>query len=86
MKFNFNFFKKPKKSTIVVSNEGSVNDVLSINQRCVARVWYNSHKEHIDKMVSEAEKAYSPSLFEDKNNPMLWKAEHWKWYLKSGLY
>jgi hypothetical protein len=93
MKFNLKFLKRSKKP--IIYDESKVRDdfkfknafkILTINQRCGVRVWYELHKDHIDKMVSEAEKAYPPSLIEDKSNPMIWKAEYWKWYLESGLY
>jgi hypothetical protein len=83
----FNFLRRSKR--VIVDNKPKLElivDVLTIEQRCVARVWYNLHKEYIDEMVAKVEKTYFPSSFEDKNNPVLWKGEHWKWYLKSGLY
>lgn len=83
---NINFFKRSKKNIINNNhNMERVDDVLTLEQRCVVRVWYKLHKKHIDKMVAEAESAYAPSLFEDKNDPMLWKAEYWKWYVECGL-
>lgn len=46
-----------------------------------ANKYYEEHTEYIDKMVTSASVGYSPSK-EDINSPMLWKGEHWLWFLK----
>ena len=46
-----------------------------------ANKFYDEHAEHIDKLVTNASVGYSPSN-EDINSPMLWKPEHWLWFLK----
>lgn len=38
---------------------------------------------HVDNIVRHAEKAYPPTLAEDKSYCMIWKAEHWKWFLNT---
>jgi hypothetical protein len=82
MKFNFKILKRSKKGNVIESyNDELVIDVLTIGQISNTIKWYKQHKEHINKMVADTEKAYPPSLIEDKNNPMLWKAEYWKWFL-----
>jgi hypothetical protein len=78
----FNFLRKVKKDDIIERhNDEQMIDVLTIEQISNTIKWYNRHKDHVDKMVAEAEKAYAPSLFEDKDDHMLWKAEYWKWFL-----
>lgn len=47
-----------------------------------ANEFYDKHTKHINKLVLSAEMGYPPSD-EDFNNPMLWKPEHWFWFLKS---
>lgn len=69
-----------KKITCDISTI-NVNDVLTIDQIEKAKTFYNQHKERIDKTLHDLEKAYEPSQLEDQNNPMLWKAEYWKWFL-----
>ena len=46
-----------------------------------ANKFYDEHTTHIDKLVTNASVGYSPSK-EDINSPMLWKPEHWLWFLK----
>lgn len=58
-----------------------INEVLTTEQERRVLLFYNEHRKYIDKLVSETEKAYEPSQGEDKNNPMIWKAEYWKWFL-----
>lgn len=58
-------------------------EVLSDSQIDGAFNAYNKHKIHIDNIVSYATKAYPPTLAEDKSYPMIWKAEHWKWFLNT---
>ena len=38
--------------------------------------------KNVFKKVKNIEKQYHPTESEDINNPMIWKPEHWKWYLK----
>lgn len=48
-----------------------------------AQTWYDSHKDHVDRLVQSATGAYPPTLAEDCRRPELWKAEHWNWFLNS---
>ena len=43
--------------------------------------WYCLHKNHVNKMYSNAKIGYEPTEAIDIENPSLWKPEHWKWYL-----
>jgi len=58
-----------------------VSGSLSIEQLEKADMWYCLHKNHVNKLYHLAENSLPPTLNEDKNNPSLWKAGHWKWYL-----
>lgn len=58
-----------------------VSGSLSIEQLESADIWYCVHKNHVNKLYHLAESSFPPTLNEDKNNPALWKAGHWKWYL-----
>jgi uncharacterized membrane protein len=60
-----------------------LTDVLSSNQLSNVLIYYLRHKKHIDHLVSTTEKSFSPSQIEDKNDPMIWKAEYWKWFLSN---
>lgn len=72
---------KLRKQPILHSELLKISDVLTTEQSFSAFSFYNKHKERLDKLSSETDKAYEPSESEDKNNPMLWKAEYWKWFL-----
>ena len=59
----------------------SVSGSLLLRQLESADMWYCLHKNHVNKLYYLADKSFPPTLTEDKNNPALWKAAHWKWYL-----
>jgi sucrose-6-phosphate hydrolase SacC (GH32 family) len=67
-----------------MKNVNDMPDKLSVlKEEQIKRImaFYDNHKSHIDKLVSNTELAYEPSQVEDKNDPMIWKPEHWKWFL-----
>lgn len=55
----------------------AIVDALT-KQLCLTCV---SGKEYVDNMVKLIQNSCEPSQIEDKNDPMLWKAEYWKWFL-----
>ena len=59
---------------------------LSKEQAIKAKEWYTSHKRHVDTIIKDVKKSYAPTLSEDKNNPALWKAEHWRFFFISEDY
>ena len=74
--------KKPALNKPVVS--GSVvlvGDVLTETQINRALIYYTKHQDYVDNMVKLTQNSFEPSQNEDKNDPMLWKAEYWKWFL-----
>lgn len=54
---------------------------LTNKQYKTAVIFYGKHRNHIDKLVNETKDQYPPTLAEDKNDPTLWKANHWRWFL-----
>jgi hypothetical protein len=76
---------KPRQPHLPQTNvSGSVvlvREILSEKQINRAILYYTKHKEYVDDMVRLTENAFEPSQIEDKNDPMLWKAEYWKWFL-----
>jgi hypothetical protein len=76
---------KPRQPHLPQTNvSGSVvlvSDILSEQQINRAILYYTKHKEYVDDMVKLTKNAFEPSQIEDKNDPMLWKAEYWKWFL-----
>lgn len=46
-----------------------------------AMEWSNQHDDHVQALIKAAKIPYPPSLSEDKNNPALWKGEHWLWFV-----
>ena len=53
---------------------------LSEIQITKAHDWLNLHKNHVKKLTMEDVTPYAPTDNEDKNNPSLWKANHWIWF------
>jgi hypothetical protein len=45
--------------------------------------FYEAHRDHVKKLVLTATTAYAPTLSQDKNDPRLWRAPHWKWFLNN---
>jgi len=56
--------------------------ILTPDQVFKIILWYTGHSQHIMNITSNTEYFYPPTD-EDKNNPSLWKPEHWKWYLEA---
>lgn len=56
---------------------------LSNEQIQKAKEWFALHKDHVKEMTKFASVPYAPTDNEDKNNPTLWKAEHWWWFLRT---
>ena len=46
-----------------------------------ATAWALLHRRHVESLASLAANSYPPTLGEDKRNPELWKAGHWKWFI-----
>jgi len=46
-----------------------------------AMQWSNDHDDHVQALIKNAKSSYPPTLSEDINNPALWKAEHWLWFI-----
>lgn len=45
-----------------------------------AETWYSLHDNHVNQLIKTAKLSYPPTEEEDKNEPSIWKAEHWKWF------
>lgn len=54
---------------------------LNFAQAWEAKDWMKRHLLHVFILIEDIEQGYPPT--EDKNNPTLWKAEHWHWYISS---
>lgn len=77
-------FKRDKNTLnkpVIIGTNAKVSDVLTDVQHANAYSFYLNHKKHILKIVSETDNAYAPSQIEDKNDPRIWKAEYWRWFL-----
>ena len=74
-------FREGKTNSLDNSNSTLPSVILTNEQIESADSYYSLHKNHVNKLYGIAEYSYPPSLDTDKNNPSLWKAEHWKWYL-----
>lgn len=54
---------------------------LSFEQIDMAHDWYSNHKNHVNRLYYTCSNSYPPTLAYDKNNPSVWKPEHWKWFI-----
>ena len=76
------FARQPRlRQTCVSGSVVLVSDILTETQINRALIYYTKHKEYVDNMVKLTQNSFEPSQSEDKNDPMLWKAEYWKWFL-----
>lgn len=57
-------------------------EVLTNEQIEKSLDWYKIHEQHVKTLCLNERNEFAPSLYEDKNNPNLWKPGHWKWFLK----
>ncbi len=73
--------RKPALNKPVVIGQFAVSEILSEVQIGRAFLYYWKHKDYVDNMVKLTQNQFEPSQMEDKNDPMLWKAEYWKWFL-----
>ncbi len=76
------FTRQPRlRQTYVSGSVVFISDILTETQINRALIYYTKHKEYVDNMVKLTHNSFEPSQIEDKNDPMLWKAEYWKWFL-----
>lgn len=61
-----------------------IREVLTQDQITKARIWWGEHKSHVWNITREIETTYPPTDLEDRNNPALWKPEHWGWFIHNG--
>jgi hypothetical protein len=61
--------------------EWNGDSYLTFQQSWDAKDWMKRHLLHVFGLIKDLDKGYPPTLQEDKNNPGLWKAEHWFWFV-----
>ena len=54
---------------------------LMFEQAWSAKDWMKKHLLHVFNLIKDLDDGYPPTLHEDKNNPVLWKGEHWYWFV-----
>ena len=54
---------------------------LTFEQAWNAKDWFKKHLPHVFYLIKDLDSGYPPTLQEDKNNPRLWKGEHWYWFV-----
>lgn len=62
---------------------GQGDSYLTFPQAWAAKDWMKRHLLHIFNLTKDLEEGYPPTLQEDKDNPAIWKAEHWFWFLEN---
>lgn len=72
-------FQIKPSDVISYSELPSVSKVLTKEQIDNANEFYNSHKNHVTKIMAESNVAIDVSG-SDKVNPQLWKPGHWLWF------
>jgi len=63
--------------------DSRLTNILTEEQINKANNWNKNHYWQVDALINCTESQYPPSTEEDKNNPILWKSEHWRWFLNS---
>lgn len=61
--------------------EYNSDSFLTFEQAWRAKDWMKKHLPHIFNLIKDLKAGYPPTLQEDKNDPKLWKAEHWYWFV-----
>ena len=61
---------------------GHSDSYLTFAQAWDAKDFMKRHLPHIFNLIKDLDKGYPPTLQEDKNNPNLWKPEHWFWFIQ----
>ena len=56
---------------------------LTFAQAWDAKDFMKKHLLHIFMLIKDLKEGYPPTLQEDKNNPNIWKPEHWFWFIKN---
>jgi hypothetical protein len=77
----FKQFGLSKSKNQQLVNTTKPEDVLSGHQQQIVEIWYYKHRHYVHKLVASATTKCPPTLKEDKDDPSLWKAEHWNWFL-----
>lgn len=54
---------------------------LTFPQAWEAKDFMKRHLYHIFTLIDDLSEGYPPTLHEDKNNPGIWKPEHWFWFI-----
>ena len=85
-KHHYNAFTKADTSRPVYIDLS--DKLVSTREDFFTEEQFNKAKEHyedftmlVNLRMSDTELAYQPSQ-EDKNEPLLWKPEHWKWFFQ----
>ena len=47
-----------------------------------ALIWYRNHTRHVDDLVRSCKIDGYPPVGSDQLRPEIWKATHWKWFLR----
>lgn len=76
-------YKARQKCAIqnVSSMSAKLEDALTNEQIGRAFLFYSKHREYIWVLVDGYDKTFEPTQSEDKNDPSIWKAGHWKWFI-----
>ena len=83
IKFIRNLFKGRKQQCNIPDVSGmyaTPEEILTGRQIQEAEIWYYKHRNHVNSIVNGKSK-FPPTDIEDKNEPSLWKPEHWNWFL-----
>jgi len=55
---------------------------MTIEQIQKTLEFYARHQELIDSRIHDTLKSFEP-VREDLGNPIIWKSEHWKWFIET---
>ena len=65
-----------------MSDTNSWRDVLTKAQLLNAAKWYAEHQRHVLSVSRRYVGGFPPTDNLDKNQPELWKPQHWAWFLR----
>ena len=83
LKYIMNIFGIKRNCNVsdIIEKCEAPEEILTGRQMQEAEIWYYKHRNYVSSIVNDKSK-FPPTDNEDKNEPSLWKPEHWNWFLE----
>jgi hypothetical protein len=62
---------------------GQSDSYLTFKQAWNAKDYMKKYLPKVFMMIKDLESGYPPELQKEKNNPDIWKEEHWFWFIQN---